>query len=140
MSRVGAVHRFHEAKVVRDGRDIRKKVANRCAALAVLLTRPGRFQEKVLGFVGSDAGGLEREGLSRVARQERFGIKQIHGRWAAVHEEKDDPLGSAWKRGGFGFSRGFTGKHRLQSKSTKSGSGSLKHFPTGKRKSRSIIT
>ena len=97
MAGVGTMHRFHEAKVIRDGGDVRKQVANLRSAFAVLLAGPGRFQEKVFGFVGSDAGSFEREGLARIAGKEWLGIEQIHRRWSAVHKEKNDPLGGAGK-------------------------------------------
>jgi len=61
------MHRFHEAQVIRDGRDIWEQVADLGSAFAVLLTGPGRFQEEVFRLVGSDAGSFEREGLSGVA-------------------------------------------------------------------------
>ena len=43
VSGVGAMHRFHEAKVIDNGRDVGEEIANLGSALAVLLAGPGRF-------------------------------------------------------------------------------------------------
>ena len=88
----------------------------------------------------SDARGLEREGVSAAAREEGFGIEEIDCGGPAVHEEKDDALGFAGEGRSLCLPGGFAGEHGMQGEGSESGSGSLQHFPAGKREAHSMTT
>ena len=86
-----------------------------------------------------DARRFERKGFSGVTREKRFGIEEIHRRRTAVHEEENDTLGFSGKRRRLGFSGGFTSEQGVQGEGSESGSGTLQHFPSGKREACSVI-
>ena len=75
---------------------VREKLADRDAALAVLLEFERRAQQ-VAGLARNDARLGERQGLAVVAIEERLVIEGVDLRGAAMHEQEDDALGPRGK-------------------------------------------
>ena len=81
-------HRPDDRQVVDALADMRKQVADRDAALAVVPEFPGAA-EHVADIVELRRMGLDLDRLPVLAVETRLGIKRVHLRWPAVHEQED---------------------------------------------------
>ena len=80
------------ASVVHALTDMRKQVADRDAALAVIPELPGAA-EHVADVVELRRVGLDLDRLPVLAVETWLGVERVHLRWPAVHEQEDDARG-----------------------------------------------
>ena len=92
MARVGAVDAVDDAEVINSTAYLREEIADWNAALAAGSEFPRRTQQ-VAGGAGDDSRLGEGQLLAVVAVEQGLVVEGVHLGWAAVHEEKDDPLG-----------------------------------------------
>ena len=92
VGRVVGMDGANHAQIIGPRTDVREQVADGQAALTVLLELPGRLQQ-VARAGELHPRFLAGKRLAVVPLQRRLGIKRVHLRRAAVHEQEDDPLG-----------------------------------------------
>src|SRR5215204_4265407 len=89
-----ADHRTQETKVIGAGGDVGEKLADRDAALAVLLELPWRLHQTADVVLPEGESSFKRHRFAVIFVQARFGIECIDTRRTAVHEKEDDALDS----------------------------------------------
>src|ERR1700677_3445188 len=85
-----------ETDVVDAPGDVRKQLADVHAATSVFAKTPGGGEQGA-GRGEGDAGPSRWIGLPVMALQERLVIEGVDVRWAAFHEQEDDPFGAGRK-------------------------------------------
>ena len=89
------LHRAHHAQVIRVLAEMRKHVTDRDAALPVANELEWRRKRCTGQPLGHEVG--DRQGFAVVPSQHRLGVKAVHVRQAAVHENVNDALGPGRK-------------------------------------------
>jgi hypothetical protein len=88
-------HRTHYREIINAACDMRKQLAHRDPALAVLSKLPRRFQH-LAHVVELRGGHLHFDCLAMLAIEPRLGIERIDLRRPSIHVEKDDVFGLGW--------------------------------------------
>ena len=137
MAGIGAMHGVEHAQLVGLTGDVREQFTGPKAALPVLAELPGRGQQ-VVGGAGDDTRLGEWQRLAIIAAEQRLVVEGVDMAGAAMHEQKDHPLGArskvglAWSQRAGGRPPGlwFQAQQTLQGQGTKAGAGSLEQLST----------